>query len=127
MTTARTGTIFLFAGKAFQARSFSIESTDGAGRRCAMSREDYLKFRKAVLGNDALKDELDNKVKSKDDLISMANRLGYRFTVEDVSSVTELSDDELKSVSGGIGSIPTEKWVNVKPFDANVLSIYRRF
>ncbi len=90
-----------------------------------MSREDYLKFRKAVLGNDALKDELDNKVKSKDDLISMANRLGYRFTVEDVSSVTELSDDELKSVSGGVGAISYEKWISVRPFDSRVLSLYK--
>jgi len=92
-----------------------------------MSREDYLKFRNAVIGNDSLKDELANKVKSKDDLISMANRLGYRFTVEDVSSAMELSDDDLKSVSGGIGGIPMEKWVNVRPFDSNVLKLYKKF
>ncbi len=92
-----------------------------------MSRDDYLKFRRAVNGNNALKDELANKVKSRDDLISMANRLGYRFTVEDVSSAMELSDDELKAVSGGVLDVPHEKWVTVKPFDANVLNIYKKY
>ncbi len=90
-----------------------------------MGREDYLKFREAVIGNDALKEELANKVKSKEDLISMASRLGYRFTVEDVSSVTELSDDELKAVSGGVLDVAHEKWISVRPFDSRVLSLYK--
>ena len=77
-----------------------------------MSREDFLKFREAVIGNDALKEELAKKVKSKEDLQSMANRLGYRFTVEDVSSAIELSDNELQSVSGGVGGIRTRDPLN---------------
>lgn len=58
---------------------------------------------KNKLAEDASFAEKFINVKTPEDLVKLAAAEGYSFTVEDVENASELSDDNLDAVAGGLG------------------------
>lgn len=67
-----------------------------------MSREGFERFRRAVLQSDELRSALQGSVRSESEMVALAARHGYEFTVEELRSGLELGEEELEGVTGGV-------------------------
>jgi predicted ribosomally synthesized peptide with nif11-like leader len=57
-------------------------------------------FKEKIIQDEAFAKKFEN-VKTPEDVVSLAAKEGFSFTVEDVKNNTELTDVELKAVAGG--------------------------
>ncbi len=46
---------------------------------------------------------MQSRVRSESDLVALAGRHGYQFTLEELRSGLELGEEELEAVVGGVG------------------------
>jgi len=66
-----------------------------------MSRENLEEFMEQVAFSEELQTRIGDEIHS-DALIALGVELGCEFTVEDLQQATELNDEELELVAGGI-------------------------
>jgi len=105
-----------------------------------MSQDELATFLSEISGSQELQDELrsmsvgsgDEARIAPEDLVKFAATKGHDFTIQEIHSAFELSDDELESVSGGGGYMKLgdikgesmlarhEKWIELVSFSSPV-------
>ncbi len=82
-----------------------------------MSKQNVLDFFKIIENDSILKQKL-KAVANKEDLLKLAQELGYNFTAEDINAVVEkaesdeLNEEELSAIAGG--GIIRDAWHDLK-------------
>ena len=68
-----------------------------------MSRENLAQFMIRVASSEELQARIGEEV-TGDDLVAIGTEQGWEFTTEDLLAASELSDEELEQVAGGLGA-----------------------
>ena len=78
-----------------------------------MSEEQLKSFLEKVKSDTSLQEKLKGAADA-DEALAIAKEVGFAITAEDIQSMqssTDLSDDELEAVAGGVGCGPLTSWL----------------
>ena len=79
-----------------------------------MSQEQLKSFLDKIKTDASLQEKLQDHMDDADAALAIAKEAGFAITAEDIQSMqssTDLSDDELEAVAGGVGCGPLTSWL----------------
>ena len=83
-----------------------------------MSKENLEQFMKQIDSSEDLQSRIGDEI-AGDDLVALGAEHGYEFSVEELSGLGELSDQELEGVAGGAAYIKRGRRFRVKGLTKN--------